>query len=261
MRKFLISSVLLLIQISTSYSQIFHEDISQIQAAFQQLDYKTAKIKSEAVLQSWQQYGVTELLEVHKILGIITYSEGNLTESQSQFEQALSLYQSTELDSVYVSPKIISFFNQLKVNFNQQAKTPPSVKVRYIVVPDPRPKAILRSFVLPGWGQLYKGQQKKGVVLLTAAGVSALSWVTFYILQKNAHAKYLDASNPDEIEKKYQDYNLLYKSQHTCAYITGALWLYSLTDALISQPAPPGKISFYPGINNKGLYLMAVWCF
>jgi len=261
MRKFLISSVLLLIQISISYGQIFHEDISQIRAAFQQLDYNTAKVKSEAVLQSWQQYSVTELLEVHKILGIITYSEGNLSASQSQFEQALSLDQSTELDSVYVSPKIISFFNQLKVNFKQQAKTPSSVKFRYIVMPDPRPKAALRSFVLPGWGQLYKGQQKKGVLLLTATGVSALSWMTFYILQEKSHNKYLDASNPDEIEKRYQNYNQLYKNQLTFAYITGALWLYSLADALITQPVPPDKISFYPGINNKGLCLMAVWSF
>lgn len=261
MKKLVISIVIFLIQITSSYSQTIHKDILQIRLAFQQLDYQTAKSSAEKVLQAWQQYNVTELIEVHKILGVIAYSEGNLIEAQTQFEHALSLDETSELDSVLISPKIISFFNKTKASFKNQTPISAATQFRYILLPDHRVNAVLRSLVLPGWGQIYKGQKKKGKILLATSGICICTWGTFYILQKKAHNKYLDASKPVEIEERYQEYNRLYKSQRICAYITGALWLYSIADVLITQPTPQNNISFYPGINNKCLYLTVAWKF
>lgn len=248
--------------LSNVYGQTPREDISQIIQAFQQLDYKTARERAKNILQSRQHYSILELLETHKILGVIEYSEGNIIEAQSQFEMALSLDGTAKLDSVLISPKIISFFDKIKAEYEPTQKISPTTQFQYILVPDTRPEATLRSFIFPGWGQIYKGQKKKGLALITATGISLASWGTLYILKEKAYDDYLAAKIPDKIEDRYKTYNRFYKGQQICGYMTGALWLYALIDALITQPTvPKSHLSLQPTLVGDHFYLNAIWSF
>ena len=96
-----------LIFVRISFAQIISTDVAKIISAFQQLDYQTAKIEAERVVLDWQKYTINELVEVHKILGIIAYTDGDLNEANKQFKNALSLNNSAQLDSVLTSPKIL----------------------------------------------------------------------------------------------------------------------------------------------------------
>jgi len=246
MKKLLIFLIFTFSIASISQTEPLQQKISHIRKAFEQLDYQTAKTEAEKALQFWEQYSIVDLIEIHKILGIIAYSEGSFLESKAQFEKVLFLNSATQLDSVFVSPKIISFFDKVKANFESDKEPVSLDQYRYILIPDPRPAAFLRSFVLPGWGQFYKGEKKKGTAFLVATGMCLVSWTTLYFLQQHAHKKYQNAVEPADIERKYDSYNKLYKSRQIAQYVIGGIWLVSLTDVLLTKPSLAGNLAIIP---------------
>ncbi len=233
----------------------------QMIQAFHHLDYQAAEKIGKQIIDDYQSYTPLELLETHKILGVIAYQDGNLSEANSQFEQALSIDRTAHLDSVYVSPKIIQFFNELKSNYDLRQKSgeiDKTIHNRYVVQPDPRPAATLRSMILPGWGQLYKNDKRKGYVLVSSTATATLATVLFHFMQKNAHDEYLKATDIETIKQKYDNYNLFYKLRNNTALLAGGIWLYAFFDALLVAPKPERqqiKISFhiseYPCINAQ----------
>jgi len=220
-------------------SQIKQSPFEQMLNAYQQLDYQAAKTIGKKITAEYAEYSLLQLVETHKILGVIAYTEGNLEEAQKQFEQVFSIDDKAQLDSVYVSPKIIQFFDELKQKFIKSTndhESSSAVTPRYILIADPRPTAALRSLVFPGWGQLYKQQKKKGYAMIGSAGLSILGTGILHFMQKDAHENYLNATGHQLIDEKYKNYNTLYKWRNNLALFTGGVWLYSFFDALISSP-------------------------
>lgn len=221
----------------------------QMMQAFQQLDYATAQKIGNQITADFKKYSPLELLEAHKILGVIAYQDGKVSEANAQFEQALSIDRTAALDSIYVSPKIIQFFDELKLRYNsnkESAELDKAIHYRYLVQPDPRPAATLRSLVLPGWGQLYKNDKTKGIVLVSATATVTLATAIFHFKQKDAHDAYLKAIDPKTIEQKYDRYNLFFKLRNNTALVYCGVWLCSFFDALLAAPkGRPIRVSFF----------------
>jgi tetratricopeptide (TPR) repeat protein len=249
--------ILFFINISSLFSQSQQQSLfQQMNQAFQQLDYETARKIGKQIAADFKSYTPIELLETHKILGVIAYQDGNLQDANAQFEQALSIDRTALLDSVYVSPKIIQFFDELKLGFNsrtQAGETGKSIQYRYLVQPDPRPAATWRSMIFPGWGQLYKNDKRKGYILVGSTATVTLATTLFHFMQKAAHDDYRNATDPKTIEQKYDKYNSFYKLRNNTAIIAGGIWLYAFFDALLAEPKEKQlKISFilkdHPGL-------------
>lgn len=227
--------------------------------AFQSLKYENAQQYALQITENYESHTLFELVEAHKILGIIAYQrDQKINDATSQFEGALSLDQTTVLDSIYVSPKTIQFFEALKSKFLTENKTGESarqVSYRYMIQPDPRPSAALRSLLVPGWGQLHKNDRRKGYVLISSAAIATATVGIFHILQHNAHTDYKNATEPGSIEQKYDSYNRLYKIRNNSALLLGGVWLYAFFDALLVPPKPGKrdisisfKIDDYPSL-------------
>jgi len=238
-KKICLIVILVIINLPSLFSQIQQSLYQQMIQAFRQLNYETAKQIGKQISADFESYTPIELLETHKILGVIAYQDGNMMEANAQFDQALSIDRTTQLDSVYVSPKIIQYFNELKLDYASRRKSreiDQSIHYQYILQPDPRPAATLRSMILPGWGQFYKNDKRKGYAIITSTAMATLSTVIFHFLQKKAHDEYLQETNPASIEKKYDTYNLFYKLRNNTALVAGGIWLYAFFDALITEP-------------------------
>jgi len=250
---------------SLGLSQSQQSSYDQLLRAYQQLDYQTAKLLGQKIISDYPAHSLFQLVETHKILGVIAYTEGDLGAAKSQFESAFSIDSNAQLDSVFVSPKIIHFFNEHRLRFRQNIRTKPSDATqppRYILIRDPRPAAALRSLVLPGWGQLYKQETRKGYRLAGAAGVSMIGTGVLHILQNNAHDAYLDATDPNDIESRYDRYNSLFKWRNGLALCTASIWLYAFFDALIVH-SDPGALPDISAVNiqfnpSNGLMISAM---
>ncbi|MFZ5516693.1 MAG: hypothetical protein ACOY90_08650 [Candidatus Zhuqueibacterota bacterium] len=253
---------------SIGLSQSRQSPYDQLLRAYQQLDYQTAKALGQKITSDYASHSLYQLAETHKILGVIAYSEGDMDVAKNQFESALSIDDNAQLDSVYVSPKIIQFFNEQKLRYIQSTPENASNTAqppRYILIRDPRPAAALRSLALPGWGQLYKKEKRKGYSLAGAAGLSIFGTGMLHILQNNAHDAYLEATDPSDIESRYDRYNALYKWRNGLALCTAGIWLYSFFDALIAKSDPrdlPGvsAVKIEPA-GSDGLMVTAIFVF
>lgn len=211
--------------------------------AYQRLDYEAAADSARKALQQIDRYGPDALAEIHTILGLIHYSRNQPAEARRQFASALSLDAALELDPLLVSPKILAFFEEVRAEAGPASPTPgtAAAPVRYVVVQDRRAEAVLRSMVLPGWGQLYKGERTKGAALLGAWGVAAAGAGVTYLRRRQTLRDYEEAGTVEEALARYGPYNRWYRAHRAVLLGAAGLWLYSYVDALIAQGTPPAS--------------------
>jgi len=242
--------VLALLSIVTALAQTDSQRIIQeIIQDYDSLRYVDGEAKATTALKDHARFSPKQLVTLHTYLGFIEFALGKIDSAKVQFAAVLSLEPELRMDPVYTSPKIIALFEEVKRSqvskINSGSVSAPK-EIRYVMVEDRRSGAALRSLLLPGWGQLYKGQKTKGTMLLTAAGISAIGFVTLHIAQSQAHDDYRAAKTATEIDSKYADYNRLFKARNTAALACATLWLYSYIDAALTQPreAMPSRHSF-----------------
>ncbi len=253
-KKIALLSIFLMASETSVFAQTGMSLFEQMIQAFQQIKYDKAEQLAKQITADYESATLFELLEAHKILGIIAFQRDmNREEAQRQFDLALSIDPNLKLDSLSFSPKTIEFFDAIKSRFLAEPDNSESEKAkvyRYVIQPDPRPAATLRSMLVPGWGQLYKNDRSKGYALITATLVTTVATGIFHVLQNNTHTDYKNAVEPNAIEQKYDSYNRLYKLRNNAALLAGGAWLYAVFDALIVKPKP-GQRNFDISLDFK----------
>lgn len=201
--------------------------------AYERLDYETAERRAREVLDAYGAFSADQLVEVHTLLGLILYARNEPLEAREQFQAALSLAPSLQLDPLLVSPKTMEFFEGVRTEFEAEGGAARPPVVRYVRVRDPRPAATLRSLVLPGWGQIHKGERVKGWALVGLWGATASGAVTAHVFRAAARTDYLDATNPDEIAERYDTFNAWHRTRNALALSAAVVWAYAAFDALV----------------------------
>ena len=227
--------------------------LESMRTAFRELDYTRAEAVAQNILSTYGAYSVEELIEAHTTIALLKYAQNRQDESRQHFESALSLNGDLELDSLLVSPKIMAFFDDVRTESTlRQANAESMVVVRYMLQEDPRPGAALRSMILPGLGQLYKTERRKGWMIVGAWTGALTATTAAHIARQNARRSYLGARDPSEIADRYDTYNRLHKIRNGLALVATGIWIYGYLDALIGPvvlPSPgPSKttLTFSP---------------
>lgn len=205
--------------------------VEDVVRAWEELRYDDALEMAGALLTGGADLTLDRLVELHKVVGFVAFSTGRIDEAENSFRSALSIEPDLRLDSLYVSPKILAFFRDVKARFLTEAPEPGRREIRYLVLEDRRPAAAVRSLVVPGWGQIYKGERRRGILMLTAAGGTALGALLTHFAMNNAHDRYLEATDPGEIASRYDRYNTLYRVRNTLFLATAVTWAWSYFDA------------------------------
>lgn len=236
--------------------------VDEIRAAYQQLDYEAAVERARAALAEDDGLTLAARTEIHSILALIAYTRGDLDEARRHFNLALDLDPAHTLDPLLVSPKIVSFFDEVRAERRRSAtETTGGPEIRYVVVRDNRPDAALRSMVLPGWGQLYKGERTKGWALAGLWGLNASAVVVAHLQAERSRNAYLDETNAAEVAARYDTYNSWHRARNSLLLGAAGIWLYSYVDALLSpgeRPAQayrPGPVSVLPSRTGLSLRL------
>ncbi len=213
--------------------------VEDIQKLYESLQFAQVVTHGRALLQQQDNLSVADLIQIHQYMALSFYTLGRLDSARSHFLSLLTLNPEFQLDPVTVSPKIIHFFEDLKARWATRitAQPTPPHFVRYVVVPDPRLGALWRSALFPGWGQRFKGQNRRALLFGSAFLVGGLATGISWILEKQAHDDYRASTAPRAIETNYQDYNRWYKRRRTLGLVTLTVWTASVLDALLT-PLP-----------------------
>ena len=224
--------------------------IEAMQDAYERLEYGTAERRAREALAGFDAFSPDQLVEVHTTLGLILYARNEPLEARAQFEAALSLDPRLALDPLFVSPKTLDFFEEVRDGMAQNSGTTREPLVRYVRVRDLRPAATVRSLAVPGWGQLYKGESAKGWLLVGLWGATAVGTATAHVFRSQAQDDYLAATEPAEIADRYNTLNTWHRARTALALGTVAVWAYAALDALAFGPPEARAFSVAPTVGG-----------
>jgi tetratricopeptide (TPR) repeat protein len=132
--------------------------VEAIKAAYSQFRYAEVISLSLQSLAATPPPSKAEKVEIYTYLAFARVSLGQNEAARKDFEAALGFDPKLTLDPVYVSPKIIDLFNEVRLQLQAQQPAEDTGLDREPGSYDMRAGAAWRSLVLPGWGQWYKKQ-------------------------------------------------------------------------------------------------------
>jgi hypothetical protein len=155
--------------------------------------------------------------------------------AKEHFLAILRRQPSHELDPILTSPKILAVFNDARATYLAARGQEPDSSLAS--AGRPMEGITFRTIVFPGWEQWYHGRTPTGPILV-GAGVATLgSAITMAFLRKSAHQDYLAATEPADIESKYNTYNGYAKAESYCFAAFAVVYLLSEIDVFTHTPA------------------------
>jgi tetratricopeptide (TPR) repeat protein len=221
--------------------------VNAIIDSYNDMNYDQTIHLSNLAIQEYGSYKPEELISIYQYRALSYFHLGDIDASRTAFISMLSLNPDIELDPVNISPKIIDFYDQLKNEYQGEGTGKSIAETRYIQLEDPRPSAAWRSLVLPGWGQIYKGEQTKGYIIFSAFVLNSTALIISIVNENTKKDIYLSATHPDDITTTYDEYNKWHRMRQYLTYSQIIIWSYAVADA-IWKPLPSTHLSFSPGM-------------
>lgn len=234
MRHLLSAAILLLAAAAPVSAQSGSEAlVAEIREAYRDFDYDEAEAKGEVALRRYSDFTVAQLTEIHTVLGLVAYDQGDLGESRRQFISALQLTPDVQLDPLLISPKIIEFVESIRAERSLVGTTNPDAPPRYVILRDRRTDAALRSMLWPGWGQFYKGHTMKGWIISASFGAAAVGAFGAHLKRRDAKQAY-ESADPPFVQDRYHTFNRWHKARNALIQGAGLVWAVGYIDALLT---------------------------
>lgn len=211
---------------------------NQMKNAYQSNNYRRAIELSDMVLA--QNLNEKVMMKVNEIRAVCFYSIGQKDSSKISFIAILRIDDSYLPNQLFISPKIVLFFNSIKLDYekiisDKKIKTF-QTKVDSSKIKENRDRILMTiaySILLPGIGQLRTEQNTKGVYI-TGASVALLGASIYFILKTNRlEIKYQNESDKILIQEKYDSYNGSYQIRNVLLISYGLVWIFSQLDLLV----------------------------
>ncbi len=258
--------VLLLLVFSAlpAAAQPLSAETENLNTLFQEFRYQEVIRQGEEMLDQNPNLPVLEKCEILRLLALSYYVRQDMQGALKNFSEILKLDSNYRLDPIENSPKILAFFEEIHHQFHEsgqaltQQKDDSLMVASTVVLTDSLEKAAFRrmalSFVLPGSGQIWRGEKTKGWLLLGGNFALMVTFVYFAGETNRLEDQYLQAIKPGTISSAYDDYNQAYKKRNLALVGFIAIWVYTQIDFLyLSQPQPsPGQVSWHPTIERSG---------
>ncbi len=267
----IISKLILIVLFFAGLSFSQDKNLQNIKQNFENFDFHSVINLTKEFLSEEKNINDKTLIDLYTMEAVSYYSLSDLDSARTVFIDLLKINKNHELDSMEVSPKIISFYKNVKDEYNKilEENVKPVQKIDTVLVKS-KPEIIynnsnlkstmFRSIILPGWGHFYINENSKGWIFGTLS-LAALGGSVYYYINTGSKEKvYLNESNPVLINKKYDDYNSSYKMRNVLIISYVAIWLYTQIDLLFftdenSFNLNSGKISlnnfkYLPGFSS-----------
>jgi tetratricopeptide (TPR) repeat protein len=202
---------------------------------YDQQQFKEAAQELSAMLKEYRTMGHPVLMEVYKYLAICHASLGGEKQEQSakeNFKRALRLNPDLFLEEAEYSPKITRVFGLARAELDNELRRERNAQLWRTT----RVGAGLRSMVLPGWGQMYRGYKTRGWVLLGATFASGVALSLAERAYFDAQDQYDRAGQGADFRTLSADVEKKADAITTWGYVLAAAWTYTLLDALILNP-------------------------
>ncbi len=245
LNKFFLIITLIQIFFIPLYSQIQSRYETLLKQKYDEFNYKAVISLSDSILSEQKDLSKNDSLIILYYKAISSFNLWDIITSEKAFESILKIDENFSLDSINVSPKIVSYFSDLKTKFEtkkRKEKQNSSIKIdsilsierlKYSLELQNYREAFWRNLILPGWGNIYLGKNLKGYLLAGAFTGSLFSSIYFIYNSNKKEKDYLSEINPELISEKYSSYNSAYKLKNLSLVLTAIIYIYSQFDFLL----------------------------
>lgn len=236
--------ILILILIFFSEVPIFSQakvDLNNLQNLYESFQYQKVISQSEELLLDKERFTRENLIIIYTLKASSQYSMSEFENSRKSFIEILKIDENFNLDSSQFSPKLITFFSDVKKEFleilsvNKETEPENNTQNNYDAYKsniEEKNIALAKSILLPGLGHLHLNDNPKGWILTSASTITLGSMIYFIFDAENKEKDYLAQTKPDMIKIKYDSYNKSYKIRNFLIGTYIAIWLYSQIDIL-----------------------------
>ena len=207
----------------------FADPIADVVNLYDQGQLQEAELLALRTLQSADSLAPVERGVLHRILGFAYVAMGENEKAKNQFIAWLDLDPLAELDSVYISPKIITVFREAKADYQQRIK---DLRKAEIPITDYRRDAAIRSLIFPGLGQIHAGYKIKGIAMVSSEALLLGAAIYCQFQYSAVRDDYLAERDPARMQDLYDDSNAYYRARNAAIGLAAGVYLYSLFDAL-----------------------------
>lgn len=153
--------------------------------------------------------------EAYTYLAISYVAVGNKTAAKEHFKRALRFSPRLILDPAVVAKEAISIFDETKREIAGEAA--------------------MCSCLLPGSGQMMKGDNRKGQIIMAASAVTAISSILSWTVTQGKGQTYwnLGPDDTDKLEQAYNEYDKWYGRSLLISASFLCIYLYSIIDAFM----------------------------
>ncbi|MFO7447028.1 MAG: hypothetical protein R6W90_11715 [Ignavibacteriaceae bacterium] len=252
--------IILLILPAAIFAQENSDSLKSINQKFQAFEYEEVIFEADSLLNFKDSISINLLLDIYRMKGISHFTLLQDRLAEHSFIEIIKIDTAYTLDSAKTSPKIISFYNEIRNEYIKQQEELQKLEARVdtVYISDPSEKinieeqikgTVIRSIILPGWGHLYSEQSAKGIILTSLSAVTILSSVYFIFDTNSKEDEYVNTRNPSLIPGKWDDYNSSYKMRNYSLIAFAAVWVYSQLDLLLFSnqeniEAPDAELTF-----------------
>lgn len=227
--------------------------VADIWNAYESLEFTVAEARISDALAVYDTFLPSQLSEIYIVYALLLYAQSDLDGAERQLRQAVQLWPTT-LDPVETPPELLTLFDQIKRENDTAGPSANQAEVRYLLIRDLRAGAALRSMVVPGWGQLYKQERKKGVVLTGLWGITAGGALAAHLNRGQAQRRYNRSTTTEEALDRFGAYSSWHKARNALFLGAVGVWIYSYIDAILlgsprvnaARSGPPFNISLQP---------------
>lgn len=116
-------------------------------------------------------------------------------------------------------------------------------------------RAVLKSAIVSGWGQMYKQNTNKGITILSLQVASIAGGIIFNNLSNNYYNKALNERD-NATRESYQDRSTSFSNvRNGCFIAAGAIYVFNIVDAIVGKGAKRYKVTSYIDNNSQGATL------
>jgi hypothetical protein len=251
--------ILIFLFCQIGFAQQKQDSLNELRTYFKAFKYSEVIALSKQIIDTPGKLPAKIETEILRMQGIAYYTLDDLANAEKSFLNLLKTEAGFVLDPAENSPKIITFFNQIKLKYLSRKIEKPTLSQPDTLAIKTLSKnlqdyksGMMRSIILPGWGHYYVNEPLKGKFLNFATAATLLPGIYYAIETANLEKKYLNESRREKIEARYKTYNDAFKKRNYFLYAFSAVWLYSQYDYFFgNRPAYTQKLKISPDFDLK----------
>lgn len=206
---------------------------TELESLYKSRNYNSLETYALKQLHQSDSLTITGRALLYKYLGIVYVIQGRPDDGRIEFHRWLLLDPNGFIDSFSYPPPIVRVFEEAKSGIEREKVQPPEI----VPLWKPGPASVVKSLLVPGWGQLLQSKNNKAIGLFSLQVISISGWIVCEHNMTIENRKYHLETDPSRFDELYDSANRWNYARWAFALSSSAIYLLTQADFFLLPPS------------------------